>query len=251
MSGDYPVLAHIYDRIGMNAFGDQMTPQIIDYIQRCGWMGRQILDLGTGTGASLAWVTKHGYITTGMDQAPEMIEVAADNFAALGLSCRHVVQDIRQIDYPGEFDLALAINTLNEMSSISDLENTFLSVHRILKDSQWFVFDLYTIQGLLQQLGDQQVLQHASTDSLSVFSISQFDYERQMHQRRFTIFHKTDETWQRQHADLVRRAYPIKGVAALLKRCGFTIVDIVGLDFETYHPDSSRADRVIFIAQKE
>lgn len=251
MPGDYPVLAGIYDAINMDTFGHQTTPEIIDTIQRRGWMGRQIVDLGSGTGASLEWITRHGYVTTGMDSAPEMIAIATANFAAMGLSCRHLLQDIRQIDHQGQFDLALAINTLNELSSITELENTFRSVHHILKKGQWLVFDLFTIRGLMTSCSEQTVLQHENSDELAVFSSSCFDHERQLCRRDFTIFQKTDDNWQRQTAMLVLRAFPVQGVGSLLKRCGFSIVDIMTLDFKPYRPDSSSADRVIFIAQKE
>ena len=52
----YAILASMYESIGMADFAQHMTPRLIDYAQRNEWMGRRVLDLGCGTGASVHWL---------------------------------------------------------------------------------------------------------------------------------------------------------------------------------------------------
>ncbi len=76
MSDDYAVLAPLYEPLGMAAFAEALTPHLIDYAQSHDWIGRRIVDLGCGTGASVRWLANHGYNVTGIDLSPSMLKIA-------------------------------------------------------------------------------------------------------------------------------------------------------------------------------
>ncbi|HWF15094.1 MAG TPA: class I SAM-dependent methyltransferase [Acidimicrobiales bacterium] len=76
----------------------------------------RVLDLGTGTGETLAAVlARHpGAATTGIDESPAMLEAATTRLAGLGVDLR--VADLRDPLPPGPFDLvvsALAVHHLD------------------------------------------------------------------------------------------------------------------------------------------
>jgi SAM-dependent methyltransferase len=245
---DYNALAPVYDVLGMGSFAEVMTPHLIDYAQRGDWVGRRVLDLGCGTGAIFPWLLQHAYHVTGVDREPAMLDIARQRLDAGGFDVDIHRQDIRQLEgIIAMADMVLALNVLNEVSGLRDLEAIFRGVHRALAQDKLFVFDLYTIQGLATRIGE-----HILHDDggLSVLTRDHFDYERQVQERHYIIYRHMDETWLRTDARRSLRAFPVQAIAALLARCGFQTEQILDLDLQPVEPGSPGVDRVIFIAQK-
>ena len=251
MAVDYQVLAPIYDIIGMDRFADVMTSRLIDYAQRNDWMGRRILDLGCGTGVTLEWLTRHSYVVVGVDQSPEMLEICRQRLDSAGLNHDVRQRDLRDSEADvGRVDLVLALDMMNELNSLRELEAVFRNVHNSLGDGRLFVFDLHTVQGLAGQsrIGDE-IVHHNSY--LTVVVHNHFDFERQMLERDYLVFHQQDNGWSRSEGRRVLRGYPAQVVATLLQRCDFSIKHVVNTSFEDFEPGTTEADRIIFLAEKQ
>jgi SAM-dependent methyltransferase len=249
---DYAVLAPIYNEIGMAKFAEVMTPRLIEYAQQRDWLGRRILDLGCGTGASFQWLSRYSYMMTGVDNSPAMLEIARQSLDNPGLSLKWQQRDIRELDESiGTMDMALALDVMNELDTLRDLEAVFKGVHRALSSHKLFIFDMYTIEGLTQAGQSSDSLVHDDRTALTVFARNEYDYERQMHTRHYTIFQRAGEAWQRRETTRILRAFPVQAVATLLQRSGYSIMAVLNLNFETFEPGVSRAPRVIFVAEKQ
>ncbi|MBZ0292028.1 MAG: class I SAM-dependent methyltransferase [Anaerolineae bacterium] len=250
MPADYAILAPIYDAIGMADFAAAMTPRLIDYAQRNEWLGRRILDIGCGTGVSLHWLARHSYITTGIDNAPAMLNQARTRLDQERLNHTLREWDIRSIGPNlGNFDLVFALDVLNEVSSLRDLETVFGGVNQVLESGKIFIFDMHTIQGLTDQgTSGDNLVRH--DDSLTVITKNTYDYERQVSERLYVIFQRQGDSWQRSTATRVLRAFPAQAVATLLQRSGFRSARVLNLNFEPFEPGISSAGRTIFIAEK-
>lgn len=250
MSADYAVLASVYESLGMADFAESMAPRLIDYAQRNDWLGRRILDLGCGTGTALAWFIRRNYVVVGIDESAHMLELCRQRLDNLQLHYDVRQGDLRQlVPEIGPVDLVLALDVVNELHSLHDLEALFTHVYAALAADKLFMFDLHTIQGLCQQgaKGDQIV--HNQVD-LTVITSNHYDYERQIHERHYLIFHRQQELWQRSEGIRSLRGFPIPAVVALLQRCGFVTVRVVTTSFDHVEPGVSSADRVIVLAQK-
>jgi 2-polyprenyl-3-methyl-5-hydroxy-6-metoxy-1,4-benzoquinol methylase len=252
MSADYAVLAPIYEQIGMARFAETMTERLINLAQRGDWAGRRILELGCGTGASMVWLAQHGYFVTGVDNTALMLEIARARLAEDDRHADYTLhnRDVRALGGDlGSFDLVLALDVLNELNSLRDLEIVFKDVYAMLSPERLLIFDLHTIQGLAESgtSGDQMV--HRS-DDLVVFRSNQFDYERQIHEQHFTIFSRDQDVWLRSEAVRALRAFPAQAVASLLQRSGFTTTTVLTTRFEPFDPNTAQAERVIFIVEK-
>lgn len=248
MPADYPVLAGVYDRIGMAEFARTMTPRLLDFAQRNGWLGRQITDLGCGTGAGLLWLAQKTYITTGIDNSPDMLQLAKQTFAAQNVPCTWLEQDIREMNRPDSADMVTALNVLPELESTREYEAVFKNVHAMLRPERWFIFDMFTIEGLVALSQGDRI--EVDSDDLMIFSQNQYDYDLRMHTRRYTIFRREDGGWQRQEASRTIWAYPVGATRALVERCGYKVLHVLNPDFSRYERGKSGTTRVIIMAQK-
>jgi SAM-dependent methyltransferase len=252
MPGDYDILAAVYNRLKLADFALATTPRILNHIQRADWLGRRILDLGCGTGASAHWLASYGYIITGIDREAKMLASARRPNTS---SVHFEQQDIRKLDSShGIYDLIFALNVMNELESLNDLKAVFDGVHPILEARKLFIFDMHTIQGLTvsSDIKDSIVV---NDNDLTVMLQNQYDYERQLSTRRYLIF-RHEETaensqWHRSEASVLLRAFPIQAVAALLQRSGFGSVSVLNLDLAPIEPGTASVTRAIFVAKKE
>jgi len=251
VSADYAALASIYDSIGMDDFAESITPRIFVYAQaNFDWIGRRVLELGCGTGASARWLAGRGVNITAVDSSPDMLAQARASIDPSGLGLTWKQGDIRSLDSSVDgVDMVLAIDVINDLLNLRDLEAVFNVAMRVLEPGKLFIFDLHTIEGLAERgRSHTGVLYEDST--LNVFAESDFDYERQASTTRYIIFRNLDGAWQREVATQTLRGFPVQAIAALLQRCGFTLTSLLNSSFEVFDPASSHANRVFFFAQK-
>ncbi len=248
MSDDYAQLAPFYEALGMASFAQTLTPQLIAYAQSSDWVGRRIVDLGCGTGASVRWLANRGYNITGVDHSPSMLKIARQSITNTGLSFQLYEGDIRAVGNLHDIDLIMALDVLNELNSLRDLEAVFNAVGKLLSPGKLFVFDLHTIEGMARQDGHSDLVM--DSDDLTLFLTHHFDYERQASSDDYTIFRRDGSHWQRVRTTRSMRGFPIQVVIALLQRTGFGIMSLLNVRLETLDPAAMREPRVIVFARR-
>jgi len=232
----------------MGDFAGSITPALVNVAHAHDWVGRRAVDLGCGTGASVHWFANHGYNITGIDSSPSMLAVAQQSMKNEGVSFQLLEGDIRAVSDLHDIDLVLALDVLNELNSLRDLEAVFASVARVLSREKLFVFDLHTIEGLAQRDQASGIVQNR--DDLTVIQQNAFDYERQVSTNEYLIFQRAGSAWQRQQASRTLRGFPIQVVSALLQRAGFGIMALLNTRLEPIDAVAMREPRVIFFARK-
>lgn len=249
MPGDYSVLSTIHDEIGMDAFARHITPQLINFAQRNDWFGRQVVDIGCGSGVSIRWLAQHGYVVTGVDLSSDMLNIAKQVVASQGLNVTWLQQDIlEKINIPPQ-DLALCLDIMHEFNSLRDIETALTNMAQLLKSGKLLIFDIYTIEGLVRRNATGDLLEF-DNDRLCIFIRNSFDYERQVQQRDYIIYRKQpDNSWNRQNTQRILRAYPIQAITALVARCGLEVSFVLNTSLNPHRPGDS-TDRVIIVAKK-
>lgn len=252
MAGDYAVLAKVYHEIGLASFAKAMAPRLVHFVQsHTDWLGRRVLDLGCGTGDAMTALADYLFTFVAVDNVPEMLDAAKIQAKDAGLNVKWSLGDVRQLDAAlGIVDLALALDVINDLNSLREIEAMFTSVHNLLDSGKLLLFDMYTLQGLSEYGTSGDRLIYNQPESLTVFSGNQYDYERQMCTQQYIIFQQMDGDWQRSEATRVLRTFPVQAVASLLQRCGFEIVTVIDTNMNPFQPGVSQAPRVVFIAKK-
>lgn len=250
MPADYRILAPIYDTIGLADYTADLIARLYDYAQsNFDFVGRKALDIGCGTGAVSRYLAKRGMNVIALDQSPEMLAIARSSLDTSGLGLQWLVGDARALPaILEEVDIAFALDMLNELNTLRDLETVFGQVYNALGGGKLFCLNLITIEGLAER-GRASGLLH-DDHQLTVFVQNSFDYDRQANTTRYTVFRRNGNLWGREEASQVLRGFPVQAVSALLQRIGFDIVALLTPTLQPFDPPASHADRVIWIVQK-
>lgn len=248
----YKELARIYDTAGLSDYADYYTPVYLQLLQQKGWVGRRVLDLGCGTGISMAAFLDQRLFITGVDSSTDMIAVAKIRFEDIQGSITFVNEDIRQYT-PAEkaFDLVFCIgHVLNYMPTIRDIENIFQRVNWGLDQGKTFLFDLRTIEGLAQLLGNKTEIIHDSRNTFLVIH-NEFNYETATLEQQYIFFYRDENNlWTSARETHILRGYPFRAVVNILQRTGFEVKNVLTLDLEPYETADDPYGRVVIIAEK-
>jgi SAM-dependent methyltransferase len=251
MAETYTVLARVYKAVGLADASEELRQRLFGKIQSDGWLGRRILDLGCGIGEGCSWFSANGFRVTGVDQSEAMLNEARQAADEIGVTVDWQQGDIREVDAGTDYDLILALNTLNEMRSIRDLEMVFRAANQALSMEKLLAFDLMTIQGLAEHWGNADRVIYDDTQGLTLMVRSRFSFETSANTREYILFQQDGPGWRREDETHVLRGYALQAVGALLQRTGFRVQTVINPLFDTFDPYADETGQAIFLAIKE
>ncbi|MBI5929444.1 MAG: class I SAM-dependent methyltransferase [Chloroflexi bacterium] len=249
----YNTLPYVYDDAGFSTYALEYTPIYFNFLQKNGWIGRRILDLGCGTGISVEFFSRQRMMTTGVDVSEAMIEVARERLENASVDATLVCEDLRRYT-PIEkaFDLIISIgDVMNYIASVRDLEGIFQRVNHGLDMGRTFLFDLRTVRSLAQDFGTQELV---NKEDLYVVVRNRYDYETQTLGQHFTFFYRDEAHDQpnflRAEENHILRGYPFRAVTTMLTRAGFEVKHTLDLNLDPFDPDKDPHGRVVIVAEK-
>jgi SAM-dependent methyltransferase len=248
----YEALAPFYDRYTDGYDHERWLANLEAVALDNGLSGRQLLDVGCGTGKSFLPMLRRGYEVVACDISPAMVEVAG---AVAGGEADVLVADVRELPVLGRFDLVTALDdALNYLLSDDELEQAFSGIARNLRPGGVLVFDLNTLgtyRGFFSSDAAEDV------DGAFICWRGEGDPDAEpgcLSTSTVEVFSSDDgECWRRTRSHHVQRHHPPQLVEGLLERAGMELVDrrgqVTGAALDT-DVDEERHAKLVYFARR-
>lgn len=244
----YSRFAQYYDLLTSNVDYDKRAQYFDELITRLGGRRESILlDLGCGTGSLTECFAKMGYDCLGIDISQEMLAVALDKKFESELPIQYLHQDMTKIDLYGTVDVTIcALDALNHLKSIDDIDKTFKRVSMFTNPDGLFIFDMNTIYKHKNILADNTFVY----DMDDVYCVWQNTYNKKNNEVLIELdfFEKNGNMYYRSEESFSERAYETEEIDALLVKHGFSIE--AHYDYDSFDELTKKSEKIIFAARK-
>ena len=228
---------YLNDDCGYEKWSQYLIAKLAPYGRKVG------LDVGCGGGWFTRAFARSGYVMTGMDISPQMLDFAQERALIEGVRGEYILGDITKRKLPKRFDFATAINDCVNYISKNRLDAALKNISSALKADGLFLFDVSSKRKFLQKIAntvsadDREDITYLSFNRVSgdeaVMDVTLFV------RRGDGAFERFDET----HTQYI---YTEEEIVRALERNGFTCLCVEGHLGE----DKQTSDRLCFLAKK-
>jgi 2-polyprenyl-3-methyl-5-hydroxy-6-metoxy-1,4-benzoquinol methylase len=237
----YSLIAPIYDCMMRHV----EYPDWADYFEEIfNQSERPILDvcdIACGTGSLLIGLYQKGYILTGSDVSPEMIEIARKKSARLGIDIAWSAESMLQ-SRPSEMCDAVicTFDSINYLLSPDEWHECLSMVFTMLRPSGMFIFDVSTEKNSKDNF--DQVFE---LDRLNRFKrISQYDKKTRIQINRIELVIQ-NQVFVEEHR---QRIYRISEIMSMIGRTRFSLLG--KYDHLSFVQGSEESERIHFVLKK-
>ena len=202
------------------------------------------LDVGCGGGWFTRAFQKQGYVMTGLDVSPEMLDFAQETALKAGARGEYILGDITKTKLPRRFDFATAINDCVNYIPKDKLISAFKNVRGALKKDGIFLFDISSARKFKEKIANTVSVD--DRDDVTYFSFNRAETDGVTMEvslfvkRSDGAFERLDET-HRQYL------YTEEEILTALETSGFSLLETEGHLGE----DKGIADRITFLCQRK
>lgn len=244
----YGKFASLYDQLMQDAPYHNWTELVVSKKEQYQISGKDLLDLGCGTGELSVRFAKEGFRVTGVDLSDDMLAVAHAKSIEHGHSIHFLQQNMAELEAVGEFDfIVIFCDSLNYLQTEAEVLKTFNEVHQHLKKDGLFMFDVHSIFKVEEIFIGQTFAQN---DEQVSFIWNCYEGEEPYSvEHELTFFTLEDSGSYSRFDELhIQRTYEVSQYKDWLKEAGFEILEVFA-DFEN-DPPNSNSERIFFICKK-
>ena len=244
MTDAYTALARCYDRLTDDVDYGKWADYVERHFRGAERPVRRVAELGCGTGSLTRLLARRGYEMTAVDLSPDMLAVADQKCAGLGV--RFVCQDMSRLALLEPADAVLScLDSVNYVTRPAALRRTFRRAYQALAPGGLFLFDVKT-PAALEGAGGQIYLD----EDEDLFCVWRGEYspKRRVCGYGLDLFvREADGSWSRKYHE--ERAYTMEELEGFLREAGFQHIKRYG--DKTMRPPKEGAYRVFFAARKD
>ncbi len=147
-SCNYSDWSNYYDRLTQNISYHSLSKNLDRLIKQHVSLkdNNILLDLGCGTGSLLFLLEDMGYDVIGVDNSYSMLSIALSKKQARNSSAALLCQEMDELDLFGTIKVAVStLDSLNHITDIKLLDDTFKRVSLFLEHGGVFIFDVNTV----------------------------------------------------------------------------------------------------------
>ena len=243
----YESFARVYDTFMDNIPYDDWCTYLHGLLRQYGVADGLVLELGCGTGEMTERLAALGYDMIGVDNSPEMLEIAQEKKDASGHDILYLLQDMREFELYGTVRAVVSVcDTINYVTDVEELVRVFSLVNNYLDPGGVFIFDLNTV-GKYRELGESVIAE--SRDECSFIWENWYDEKTCINEYDLTLFlQREDGLYEKYKETHYQRAYEIREIEDALARAGLKLEAV----FDAFTQDAPRpeSERVYFVARE-
>lgn len=242
----YTSFASVYDLFMDNVPYEEWCAFLCKILAQHGITDGPVLDLGCGTGKMTRLMSEQGYDMTGIDNAAEMLQIAAMEPGEVPIL--YLLQDMQDLELDGCVRAVYSVcDCVNYVLDEEELQQAFSRVHEYLEEDGAFIFDVNTSYKYTKLLAENTFAE--SRDEGSFIWDNYYNEEERINEYDLTLFiPEGDELYRRYTETHYQRNYETETLLKLLKNAGFT--DICVYDDYTDAPLCETSERAVFVAKK-
>ena len=246
----YGVFSEFYDALTANVSYDTVSQVLSSLLTRYGKSRGLLLDLACGTGSVSVRLAKKGYEVIGVDLSPEMLSEAQNKAYSAGQNILFLCQDMTALDLYGTVDAAVC--TLDGLCHLPNEESVQAALRKVslfMNPGGVFLFDVNSVYKHRAVLGNNTFVY--DTDDVYCVWQNTLLPDGVTVQMDLDFFEPVSDAgdYVRQSERFTERAYPKETLEAMLKKAGFTVLDV--FDGYSGKPAHDTSERLLFAVRKD
>lgn len=244
----YESFASVYDMFMDNIPYEEWCEYLHKLLKFYGVEDGLVLELGCGTGSMTELLAERGYDMIGIDNAPDMLEIAQEKKMESGADILYLLQDMREFELYGTVKAIVSVcDSVNYVTEEEDLLEVFSLVNNYLDPGGVFIFDLNTEYKYRKILGDSVIAENREESSF--IWENWYDEETQINEYDLTLFIREESgLYEKYEETHYQRAYSLDTVCQLLSQAGLKLEAVY--DAFTMEAPGKRSERVYIVARE-
>lgn len=207
-----------------------------------------VLDLGCGTGTLTELLHQKGYDMIGVDNSPEMLEIAREKQEKSGSEILYIQQDMRELELYSTVGTVISVcDCLNYLLEEEELLSVFRLVNTYLYPGGLFLFDFNTVYKYSQVIGDTVIAENR--EDCSFIWENYYHEEEEINEYDLTVFVQQEgNCFRRFTENHFQRGYTCKTMCRLVEQAGMQVIRL--LDADTLGEVTAESERVYMLARE-
>lgn len=207
-----------------------------------------VLDLGCGTGTLTELLCQKGYDMIGVDNSPQMLEIAMEKREESGSGILYLLQDMRELELYSTVGTVLSVcDSLNYLLEEKELLQVFRLVDNYLYPGGLFLFDFNTVYKYSQVIGDAVIAENR--EDCSFIWENYYHEEEEINEYDLTVFVQEEgDRFRRFTENHFQRGYTPETMRRLVEQAGMRLLQL--LDADTLGEVTDRSERVYVLARE-
>ena len=243
----YDNFSLVYDGLMYDADYKKRTAYLLKLFKKYGKKPTLLLDVACGTGGFSNEFAQNGIEVIGIDMSEEMLSVAREKSAEMGLDVLYLCQKAEELDLYGTVDGAICcLDSLNHITDYRDFCKAIERVSLFLEPDSLFIFDLNTQYKHERVLADNVFV--IENENVYCVWVNKYKEKNSVVDINLDFFIEEDGLYERFSENFSERAYNSDEVSAALENAGLQVVAI--FDDVTENSLKSNSERAVYVTRK-